>query len=47
MGYDTNSIYNQALIAGAGSVWSNNTVTFVGDFGSSNSLTIRDGGLVR
>ena len=46
VGYDTNSIYNQALIAGAGSVWSNNTVTFVGDFGSDNSLTIRDGGLV-
>ena len=46
VGYDTNSVYNQALIAGVGSVWSNNTVTFVGDFGSSNSLTIRDGGLV-
>ena len=46
VGYDTNSIYNQALIAGAGSVWSNNTVTYVGDFSSGNSLTIRDGGLV-
>ncbi|HXR03916.1 MAG TPA: hypothetical protein VN836_04330 [Verrucomicrobiae bacterium] len=46
IGYDTNSIYNQALVAGAGSVWSNNTVTFVGDFGSSNTLVIRDGGRV-
>ena len=46
VGYDTNSSYNQALVAGAGSVWSNNTVTYVGDFGSGNSLTIRDGGRV-
>jgi T5SS/PEP-CTERM-associated repeat protein len=46
VGYDTNCFNNQALVAGAGSVWSNSTVVFVGDFGSSNSLTIRDGGLV-
>ena len=46
IGYDTNSVFNQALVAGAGSVWSNNTVTFVGDFGSSNTLVIGDGGLV-
>jgi T5SS/PEP-CTERM-associated repeat protein len=46
VGYDTNCFNNQALVAGAGSVWSNSTVVFVGDFGSTNSLTIRDGGLV-
>ncbi len=46
IGYDTNSIYNQALVAGTGSVWSNNTVTFVGYSGSSNNLVISDGGLV-
>ena len=46
VGYDTNSINNQALVGGAGSVWSNSTVVFVGDFGSANSLVIRDGGLV-
>jgi len=45
IGYDTNSIYNQVLVAGAGSVWSNSTVV-VGDYGSSNSLAIRDGGRV-
>ena len=37
---------NQALVTGAGSVWSNATVMFVGNYGSSNSLVIRDGGLV-
>jgi T5SS/PEP-CTERM-associated repeat protein len=46
VGYDTNCFNNQALVAGAGSVWSNSTVVFVGDFGSTNSLTIRNGGLV-
>ena len=45
IGYDTNCIYNQALVAGAGSIWSNSTVV-VGDYGSSNSLAIRAGGLV-
>jgi T5SS/PEP-CTERM-associated repeat protein len=45
VGYDTNSFGNQALVAGAGSVWSNSTVV-VGDYGSSNTLVIRDGGLV-
>jgi T5SS/PEP-CTERM-associated repeat protein len=46
IGYDTNSFNNQALVTGAGSVWSNATVVFVGDYGVSNSLVIRDGGLV-
>ena len=46
VGYDTNSLYSQALVTGAGSVWSNATVTFVGYSGSSNSLVISDGGLV-
>ena len=46
IGYDTNSVFNQALVAGAGSVWSNNTVTFVGYSGSSNNLVIGGGGQV-
>jgi T5SS/PEP-CTERM-associated repeat protein len=46
IGYDTNSFNNQALVTGAGSIWSNATVVLVGDSGSSNSLAIRDGGLV-
>ena len=46
IGYDTNSSNNQALVTGAGSAWSNTTVVFVGDFGSGNSLVIRDGGQV-
>jgi T5SS/PEP-CTERM-associated repeat protein len=46
VGYDTNSFNNQALVTGAGSVWSNSTVVSVGDFGPGNSLVIRDGGLV-
>ncbi|HWX19085.1 MAG TPA: hypothetical protein VN578_04160 [Candidatus Binatia bacterium] len=46
VGYNTNSWNNQALVTGAGSVWSNVTAVFVGDFGSGNSLVIRDGGLV-
>jgi len=46
IGFDVNSVFNQALVAGAGSIWSNSTVVFVGDYGSSNSLVIRDGGLV-
>jgi T5SS/PEP-CTERM-associated repeat protein len=46
LGNDTNSVNNQALVTGAGSVWSNSTVTFVGYSGSSNRLVIREGGLV-
>ena len=46
IGYDANSFNNQALVTGAGSVWSNNTVVYVGDFGPGNTLVIRDGGLV-
>jgi len=46
VGYDVNCIDNQALVTGAGSVWSNSTVVFVGNSGPTNSLTIRDGGLV-
>ena len=46
VGYDTNSLDNQAIVDGSGSVWTNSTVVFVGDFGSTNSLTIRNGGLV-
>lgn len=46
LGYDTNSFGNQALVTGAGSVWSNVTAMFVGYLGSSNRLVIRDGGLV-
>jgi T5SS/PEP-CTERM-associated repeat protein len=46
IGYDTNSINNQALIAGPGSVWSNPTALYVGDFGAGNTLTIRDGAKV-
>jgi fibronectin-binding autotransporter adhesin len=45
LGY-TNGFNNQALVAGAGSVWSNNDATLIGDFGSSNSLVIGGGGLV-
>ena len=45
-GVDTNSCNNRAVVTGAGSVWSNNTVTFVGDFGSSNTIVISNGGLV-
>jgi T5SS/PEP-CTERM-associated repeat protein len=46
IGYDTNSFNNQALVTGAGSVWSNATAMFVGYLGSSNRLVIGDGGLV-
>jgi len=46
VGFDTNSLNNQALVDGANSVWANSTVVFVGDFGSTNRLTIRNGGLV-
>jgi T5SS/PEP-CTERM-associated repeat protein len=46
LGYDTNSFGNQALVTGAGSVWSNVTAVFVGYLGSSNRLVIGDGGLV-
>jgi T5SS/PEP-CTERM-associated repeat protein len=42
----TNGFNNQALVAGAGSVWSNADAVLIGDFGSSNRLVIRDGGLV-
>ncbi len=46
IGYGTNSTGNQAIIAGADSVWTNGTVLFVGYKGSSNTLVIREGGLV-
>ena len=46
VGFNTNSTNNQALVTGAGSVWSNGTAIFVGDYGWGNSLEIRDGGLV-
>jgi T5SS/PEP-CTERM-associated repeat protein len=46
IGFDTNSIGNQAIVDGTNSVWANSTVVFVGDFGSTNSLTIRNSGLV-
>ena len=46
VGYDTNSFNNQAIVDGTGSVWAGSTAIFVGDFGSANSLTIRNGGLV-
>jgi T5SS/PEP-CTERM-associated repeat protein len=46
IGYDTNSFYNQVLVTGAGSVWSNTTAVFVGYYGPSNSLVISNGGLV-
>jgi T5SS/PEP-CTERM-associated repeat protein len=46
LGYNTNSFGNQALVTGAGSVWSNVTAMFVGYLGPSNCLVIRDGGLV-
>jgi T5SS/PEP-CTERM-associated repeat protein len=46
IGYDTDSFNNQALVTGTGSVWSNTNVVFVGDFGSSNSLVISNGGRV-
>jgi T5SS/PEP-CTERM-associated repeat protein len=42
----TNSFNNQAIVDGTNSVWANSTVVFVGDFGATNSLTIRNGGLV-
>jgi len=45
LGY-TNNCYNQALVVGAGSVWSNANALLVGDFGVSNSLVIGNGGLV-
>jgi len=46
LGSDTNSCNNQALVTGAGSVWSNANAVLIGDFGSSNSLVIGNGGLV-
>jgi T5SS/PEP-CTERM-associated repeat protein len=46
IGYDTNSFYNQVVVTGAGSVWSNTTAVFVGYYGPSNSLVISNGGLV-
>jgi fibronectin-binding autotransporter adhesin len=46
VGYNTNSVNNQAVVTGAGSVWSNVTAMFAGDYGSGNTLVIRDGGLV-
>ena len=42
----TNNFNNQALVTGAGSVWSNADAVLVGDFGVSNSLVISNGGLV-
>ena len=46
IGYDTNSFGNQALVTGAGSVWSNTTAVFIGYYGPSNNLVISNGGLV-
>ncbi|HLX95173.1 MAG TPA: hypothetical protein VKU37_05460 [Verrucomicrobiae bacterium] len=45
LGY-TNGFNNQVLVTGAGSVWSNDDATLIGDFGSSNILVIGGGGLV-
>ena len=46
IGYDTGSLYNQLLVTGTGSICSNNTVTYVGDFGSSNTMVISSNALV-
>ncbi|MEI7864523.1 MAG: autotransporter-associated beta strand repeat-containing protein [Chthoniobacterales bacterium] len=37
---------NSGLVTGAGSVWSNSSGLIIGDFGSSNSLVISNGGAV-
>ncbi|MBI5820984.1 MAG: hypothetical protein HZA88_18595, partial [Verrucomicrobia bacterium] len=45
IGYGSASSNNAVLVTGSGSAWSNNAV-HVGVYGSSNSLTIADGGQV-
>ena len=44
IGHETNSSNNTALVAGAGSMWTNGNL-YVGSYGSGNSLTISNGGI--
>ena len=46
VGYDGDSHDNHVSVSGPGSVWTNSYATLVGNFGSSNTLTIHNGGLV-
>ncbi len=46
LGFSAGSSNNVAIITGAGSVWSNSATLYVGDLGSSNTLTIANGGAV-
>ena len=47
LGYDTNSSNNSLLISGLGSLSSNNGGIYVGYCGSSNTLTLTDGAVMR
>ena len=44
LGYGAGSDLNQALVTGAGSVWSNGVNLFVGKDGANNTLTLQSGG---
>ena len=46
VGERSSSSNNIALVTGVGSVWSNRSDLYVGDYGSSNTLVISGGGLV-
>ena len=47
IGYGTNSSNNSLLISGPGSLSSNNGGIYVGYYGSSNTLTLTDGAVLR
>jgi len=46
VGFGAGSSNNSVLVTGSGSLWTNSGVLYVGVAGSSNSLTIADGGTV-
>jgi T5SS/PEP-CTERM-associated repeat protein len=46
VGYGSDSHDNQVSVSGTGSVWTNSNATLIGNLGSSNTMTIRAGGLV-
>jgi T5SS/PEP-CTERM-associated repeat protein len=46
VGYGSDSHDNHASVSGTGSVWTNSNATLIGNLGSSNTMTIRAGGLV-
>jgi T5SS/PEP-CTERM-associated repeat protein len=46
IGYGSNSSGNSVLVTGANSLWSSSGDLYIGNEGSSNSLTVADGGTV-